>query len=57
MSVLTLHRSGKVIPNPVSGREIEPGDRLLCFGKLEVIRSFIPEEKPKRRRPRGVEMK
>jgi ribosomal protein S6--L-glutamate ligase len=46
--VLTLHRSGKVISNPRSDREIQAGDRLLCFGKLAVMREFLPDHKPPR---------
>ena len=48
--VLTLHRGPSVIPNPRGSRVLEAGDRLLCFGKLEEMRSMIPERK--RRRPR-----
>jgi ribosomal protein S6--L-glutamate ligase len=49
--VLTLHRHHKVIPYPKPSRELEEGDRLVCFGKLEEMRSFIPP-KQKRRRSR-----
>lgn len=50
ITVLTLHRGAAVIPNPKGGLELEAGDRLLCFGKLEEMRSMIPERR--RRRPR-----
>jgi ribosomal protein S6--L-glutamate ligase len=50
--VLTLYRGTSVIPNPKASRELEPGDRLLCFGKLESMRDLIPERAKKRRRPR-----
>ena len=43
--ILTVHRGGKVIPNPRGGRELEVGDRLLCFGRLETMRSFVPQIK------------
>ena len=46
--VLTLHREGKVISNPRGARELQIGDRLLCFGKLEVMKGFLPPV----RRPR-----
>ncbi|MBM9510965.1 RimK family alpha-L-glutamate ligase [Desulfogranum marinum] len=49
--VLTLHRGTKVIPNPRSHRELENGDRLLCFGKLELMRNMTPLKVRKKRRP------
>jgi ribosomal protein S6--L-glutamate ligase len=52
INVLTLYREAKVIPIPRSDRVIEPGDRLLCFGKLDSMRSMIPEKIRKKRRPR-----
>ena len=48
ITVLTLHRGTSVIPNPFAGHVLEAGDRLLCWGKLEEMRSMIPE-RPKRR--------
>ena len=50
ITVLTLHRGHTVIPNPRRGRELEAGDRLLCFGKLEEMRSMIPERRKRRQR-------
>ena len=50
VAVLTLHRGTTVIPNPKGGRELEAGDRLLCFGKLEEMRGMIPERRRKRAR-------
>ncbi|MEM6331587.1 MAG: TrkA C-terminal domain-containing protein, partial [Planctomycetota bacterium] len=52
INVLTLYRGTTVIPNPKSSRELEPGDRLLCFGKLELMRHLIPAKTRKRRRPK-----
>ncbi len=52
INVLTLYRGSTVIPNPRLKRTLEPGDRLLCFGKLESMRSMIPEKTRKKRRPR-----
>ena len=49
ISVLTLHRGTTVIPNPRKGEVLEAGDRLLSFGKLEEMRSMIPN---RRRRSR-----
>ena len=48
IAVLTLHRGPMVIPNPLPGHILEADDRLLCFGKLEEMRSLIPQ-RPKRR--------
>ena len=42
ITVLTLHRGTAVIPNPRKGVVLEAGDRMLCFGKLEEMRSMIP---------------
>ena len=51
INVLTLYRGTTVIPNPRLKRTLEPGDRLLCFGKLEAMRSMVPEKARKKRRP------
>ncbi len=51
IAVLTLTRGAKVIPNPKSSRILEVGDRLLCFGKLEAMRSLVPERRRRRSRP------
>ena len=51
LNVLTLYRGTTVIPNPRSNRELEPGDRLLCFGKLELMRDLIPAKARRTRRP------
>jgi ribosomal protein S6--L-glutamate ligase len=52
INVLTLYRGATVIPNPRLKRTLEAGDRLLCFGKLDAMRSMIPPKTLKRRRPR-----
>jgi ribosomal protein S6--L-glutamate ligase len=52
LNVLTLYRGTVVVPNPRAGREIEAGDRLLCFGKLESMRDLIPTRTRKLRRPK-----
>lgn len=52
INVLTLYRGTTVIPNPRLKRALEPGDRLLCFGKLESMRSMVPEKTRKKRHPR-----
>ncbi|WP_420818470.1 cation:proton antiporter regulatory subunit [Nocardioides speluncae] len=50
ITVLTLHRGASVIPTPSDRRVLEAGDRLLCFGKLEEMRSMIPARKKRRAR-------
>jgi ribosomal protein S6--L-glutamate ligase len=50
ITVLTLHRGTTVIPNPRDTRELQAEDRLLCFGKLEEMRSMIPERRRRRAR-------
>ena len=52
INVLSLHRANKVIPNPKATRELEPGDRLLCFGKVSAMRDLVPERSRKRRKPK-----
>jgi len=52
INVLTLYRGTTVIPNPRLKRALEPNDRLLCFGKLESMRSMVPEKVRKQRRPK-----
>ena len=54
ITVLTLHRGSTVIPNPRKGVLLEAGDRLLCFGKLEEMRSMIPERRRRRARVRKL---
>lgn len=50
IQVLSITRRDLVIPNPRGGREIFPGDTLLCFGKLLALQSLIPPKKRKRRK-------
>jgi ribosomal protein S6--L-glutamate ligase len=52
INVLSLHRAGKVVPNPKASRELEAGDRLLCFGKVATMRELIPEKSRRRRKPK-----
>jgi ribosomal protein S6--L-glutamate ligase len=48
--VLSLHREGKVIPNPRMHRELHVGDRLLCYGKYANVKDLLPEDILQRRR-------
>lgn len=56
INVLTLYRGSKVIPNPRSSRVLEPGDKLLCFGKLEAMRDMIPARARRKRNPEVQEL-
>jgi len=49
--VLTLTRDTRVVPNPKGDRELEAGDRLLCFGRLEEMRDLVPARRRRRARP------
>jgi ribosomal protein S6--L-glutamate ligase len=51
INVLTLYRDIAVIPNPRAQRLLEAGDRLLCFGKLDLMRDLVPTKARRRRRP------
>lgn len=54
ITVLTLHRGVTVIPNPRKHVVLEAEDRLLCFGKLEEMRSMIPDRPRRRARVRKL---
>ena len=56
INVLTLYRGTTVIPNPRSHRLLEAGDRLLCFGKLDLMRGLIPAKVRRSRRPKTQEL-
>lgn len=43
ITVLTLSREGKTVPNPNQSRVLQVGDRLLCFGKYANVRDLLPE--------------
>jgi ribosomal protein S6--L-glutamate ligase len=49
ITVLSIRRGRKVVSNPSGERHIEEGDVLLCFGKLDEIRTLMPKpsRKPK----------
>lgn len=52
MNVLTLYRGNKIIPNPKRSRILEAEDKMLCFGKLEAVRSLVPLSARRKRKPR-----
>jgi len=47
--VLSIDRTGAVIPNPKGSRAILAGDALLCFGKLAALRQQVPKKKRPRK--------
>ncbi|MDA3032008.1 MAG: RimK family alpha-L-glutamate ligase [Actinomycetota bacterium] len=54
ITILTLHRSTDVIPNPKPTRVLEADDRLTCFGKLEEMRGMIPTRRKRRAKVRKL---
>ncbi len=52
INVLTLYRDAKAIPNPKYSRVLEPGDKLLCFGKLDSMRTLVPANTRRKRKPK-----
>ncbi len=50
--ILLVRRDGRVMPLPSSSTKIRRGDRLLCFGKLEAMKSFLPKRRRRRRSKR-----
>ena len=54
INVLTLYRGTAVIPNPRASRILEAEDRVLCFGKLELMRDLIPAKTRRKRRGKIV---
>jgi ribosomal protein S6--L-glutamate ligase len=54
--VMTIERDGVTIPNPSRIRELQAGDKLLCFGKLEIMKDWIPL-RPKRRKKKRPSVK
>ena len=54
IQVLTLHRGTTVVPNPRRRIQLEAEDRLLCFGRLEEMRSMIPERRRRRAKVRRL---
>ncbi|PIK16322.1 RimK family alpha-L-glutamate ligase [Halobacteriovorax sp. JY17] len=57
INVLTLHRNGKVIPNPKGERVLEAGDKLFCFGRLDTMKDLIPLKTRKKRKPKIKKLK
>jgi len=56
INVLTLTQGTKVIPNPRKSRQLSIDDRILCFGKLDLMRDLIPPKIRKRRKTEVQEL-
>jgi len=54
--VMTLNRGTAVIANPRPQRQIEAGDRLLCFGRLEWMKDLVPAKTRQRRQPKVLDL-
>ncbi len=52
--VMSIMRGRTTISNPKATREIFEEDTLLCFGKLENMKSLIKKARKRRRRPNGA---
>lgn len=57
INILDISRGEKVIPNPKDSRVLEPGDKLLCFGKLESMRALVPASTRRKRKPKIQQLK
>lgn len=56
LTVLTLHRGASVISSPRASRQLEPADRLLCYGRLDAMRDLVPgRSKRKRKRVKKLD--
>ena len=56
MVILNLHRGTSVISNPKGSRELEAGDKLLCYGQIEAMRSLVPEKQRRRRKVKASKL-
>lgn len=56
ITVLNLHRGTSVISNPRMSRELEAGDRLLCYGRLEAMRDLVPARQQRRRKVKAAKL-
>ena len=56
INALSLHRKGKVFPNPKDDKVLEAQDRILCFGKIESMKELVPE-RSRRRKPKLKRLK
>lgn len=50
ITVLVIENDFGVVPNPSSDRVLSAGDRMLCFGRLDEMRSLVPARRARRGR-------
>ena len=50
--VVSIIRANQVVPNPRGSDVIETGDKLLCYGEFQQLRSLVRERPKKKRRRR-----
>ncbi len=48
--ILMLAREGRNISNPRTDRVLQAHDRLLCYGKLETMKQFLPLRRKRKRK-------
>ncbi len=56
IAVLNLHRGTSVISNPKGTRELVAGDKLLCYGKIDEMRSFVPDKQLRKRKVKAKKL-
>ncbi|MDR4508101.1 MAG: 30S ribosomal protein S6--L-glutamate ligase [Candidatus Brocadiaceae bacterium] len=52
--IMSIKRGTTTISNPKSTRELLEGDTLLCFGKLENMKSLIAQKRKRRPRKKDI---
>ena len=54
--VLNLNRGTTVISNPKGSRELEAGDKLLCYGKLDAMMDLVPDRQRRKRKVKAKKL-
>lgn len=54
ITVLSVHRGPRVLPNPKANEVLQGDDRLLCFGKMDEMRRFVAKRRKRRSPDVGV---
>ncbi|MCB9747627.1 MAG: 30S ribosomal protein S6--L-glutamate ligase [Candidatus Omnitrophica bacterium] len=55
--IMSIKRGTKMISNPKSTREILEDDSLLCFGKLENMKSLVIQKRKNRKRRKSFDVR
>jgi len=48
--ILSINRNGQVLAAPKGDDEIHPGDTLLCYGRKNTLRDYLPTQKEKKKK-------